>query len=280
VIQFNEHQKTSIGVLPTLEPDVKLIERLLGVGLFHYGPRLWMVGEIEPLNELLDSASRPTIIERTLREYPSRVVGPDTTFYRIRVAPGAPEAHKEYDSPPDAFLGNGRFDSAGFPVLYGSPDLQVCVHECRVTAEDDLYLATLAPASAIKVLDLTTVLHEDVTEFESLDLAVHMLFLAGSHSYEVSRDIAKAARHAGFDGLVYPSYFSLLRTGFMPFETAYGLSLRRFPSRRKHEQTKMIQNLAVFGRPVQDGRVLVRCIDRLMLNRVEYSFHFGPVGVS
>ncbi|MDD5581313.1 MAG: hypothetical protein PHY16_18845 [Methylobacter sp.] len=49
VIQFNEHQKTSIDVSHWLKKDVQLFENFLGVGFFHYGPRLWMVGEIEPL---------------------------------------------------------------------------------------------------------------------------------------------------------------------------------------------------------------------------------------
>lgn len=279
VIQFNRHQQASIAVRASIEADLRLIERLLGVGFFYYGPRMWMIGHIVPLIELQDTSARRTVIERVLREYPARTLGQDTHFYRIRIAPRVPGGNHEYDSPPDAFLGSGRFDSPGFPVLYGSPDLQVCLHECRVAAEDDLYMATLGPASSLRVLDLSTLLVEDVTEFESLDLAIHMLFLAGKHSYDIARDLAKAAHAAGFDGLVYPSYFSMLRTGHMPFETAYGLSLRRFPSRRKYEQAKVVQNLAAFGRPIQDGRVEVRCIDRLMLNHVEYSFHFGPVDV-
>jgi len=53
--------------------------------------------------------------------------------------------------------------------MYASQDLQICVHECRVTAEDDLYVATLAPSRDMKLLDLTELLTEDVSEFESLD---------------------------------------------------------------------------------------------------------------
>ena len=103
------------------------------------------------------------------------------------------------------------------------PDLQVCVHEMRVAAEDDLYVATMSPTRPLKLLDLTEVLHEGgVTEFESLDMAVHMLCLAASHSHEICRAIALAAKIEGCDGLVYPSYFSLLRTGHMPFVTSYG----------------------------------------------------------
>jgi hypothetical protein len=163
--------------------------------------------------------------------------------------------------------------------MYGSQDLQVCVHECRVTAEDELYLATLAPTRELRLLDLTELLQEEgVTEFDSLDMAVHMLFLAGKHSYEITREIARAAQVAGYDGLVYPSYFTLLRTGGMPFETTLGMSLRRISIAADFEKSKIIGNLALFGRPIEQGSVSVRCINRLILSRVAYGFLFGPVG--
>jgi hypothetical protein len=163
--------------------------------------------------------------------------------------------------------------------MYGSQDLQVCVHECRVTAEDDLYVASLAARRNLKLLDLSTLLREEgITEFESLDMAVHMLFLAGQHSYDITREIAHAAHSREYDGIVYPSYFSLLRTGHMPFETIYGLSSRLFPQLHDYEKSKTIPNLALFGRPIAEHNVQVRCINRLILSSVDYGFHFGPVG--
>ena len=90
--------------------------------------------------------------------------------------------------------------SPNLPVLYCSKDIEGCVHECRVTVDDELYLATLKPTQDLKLLDLTELLHEEVSEFESLDLAVHMLFFAAEHSYEISRQIAVAANKAGFYG--------------------------------------------------------------------------------
>ncbi len=279
LIQFNQHQKTSITVPSWLEADMRLIERTLGVGFFHYGPRLWMIGEVEPLKALQDPASSPAVIERILREYPHRTLPPEDTFYRIRKAPSSPDQPHEYDSPPLALAGNGRLDSPGFPVMYASPDLQVCVHECRVTAEDDLYVATLAAVSSLRLLDLSGLLtHEDVTEFESLDMAVHMLFLAGSHSYPIARKICLAAHSAAFDGLVYPSYFSLLRIGAMPFETVYGISHRRIPQLQDYERGKTLPNLAIFGRPIENAKVEIRCINKLFLHHVEYGVHFGPIG--
>jgi hypothetical protein len=76
----------------------------------------------------------------------------------------------------------------------------------------------------------------------------------------------------------YPSYFSLLRTGAMPFETAYGISHRRLPQLKNRERAKIIPNLALFGRPIETGLVTVTCINTVVLNRVEYGFQFGPVG--
>jgi hypothetical protein len=279
LIQFNQHQKTSVSLPTWLQADGQLIERILGVGFFHYGPRLWMVGEVGPLKALQEQSTSQPIIKRILGEYPARLVYPEDIFYRVRKTPQVPARPSEYDSPPIGVRGNGRLDSPDSPVMYASPDLQVCVHECRVTAEDDIYVATLSSLRILRLLDLSALLaHEEATEFESLDMAVHMLFLAGSHSYPVARRIGLAIREAGYDGLVYPSYFSLLRNGVMPFETTYGISHRRVPSLQEYEHSKSVPNLAIFGSPIAEGRLEVRCINKLIINRVEYGVHFGPVG--
>ena len=105
-----------------------------------------------------------------------------------------------------------------------------------------------------------------------------MLFLAKSHSYEISRAIALAARDANFDGVIYPSFFSLIRTGGHPFEAAYGLSLRRFhPEKKNYAEAFTIKNLALFGRPLEKSLVSVECINRMVLTHIGYKGHFGPV---
>jgi hypothetical protein len=239
-----------------------------------------MVGEVEPLKALREPDARAKIISRIFNEYPGRLLHTNECFYRLRKAPARPQEFGQYDSPPREFVGTGRFDSVGRPVLYGSQDIEVCLHECRVTAEDESYLATLVPTRRLRLLNLAEVLLEEhVTEFESLDMALHMLFLAGSHSYEISREIARAVHVAGFDGLVYPSYFTLLRTGEMPFATTFGISHRRLPGLRERVRRNTIANLALFGRPIEDGLVRVQCINKVILNRVEYNVHFGPGGV-
>ena len=277
-VQFNKRQTTSISVAPWLEPDLRLIERTLQVGFFQYGPRLWMVGEVDPLKALQKTNSRAEVISRILKEYPGRILNTDECFYRLRKAPTNPIDFGEYDPPPREKLGEGRFDTAKLPILYGSQDIEVCLHECRVTADDELYIATLTPSRTLRLLNLAEPLGEEhVTEFESLDMALHMLFLAGRHSYEISREIPTAAYKCRFYGLVYPSYFTLLRTGATPLETTYGISLRMFPESREHTRKNTISNLALFSRPVAEGSVSVQCINRVMLNKVDYKVHFGPL---
>lgn len=280
VIQCNKYhyRKSDISPSTWLENDIKLIEEAGKIGFFRYGPRLWMVGEVEPLKDLQDPAMRPQVVDRILAEYPARALAKDTKFYRLRIEPNRPADPMEYDSPPAEYSGNGRLCSPGLPVMYGSQDIDICIHECRVAAEDDIYVATLRTQQDLRLLDLTHVLEEECTEFESLDMAIHMLFLAKSHSYEISRAIASAARDAGYDGVIYPSFFSLARTGGHPFETAYGLSIRRFhPEKNKYAEAFTIQNLALFGRPLEKDVVRVECINRLVLTQIGYRGHFGPV---
>lgn len=280
MIQLNEQHygRSDISPSPWLKEDVRLIEEAIGVGFFHYGPRFWMIGEVEPLKALQDPTTRSKIIERVLTEYPEKTLVKDSAFYRLRLSPEDSADPSEYDSAPTSLAGRGRLDSVGFSVMYGSQDLDICIHECRATAEDDIFFATLKLERDMRLLDLTHVLKEDVTEFESLDMAIHMLFLARPHSYEISRAIALAAKAAGFDGLVYPSFFSLIRTGGHPFETAYGLSLRRFhPQATEYGSAFTIENLALFGHPIQNGSVRVHCINRLVLTQIGYRGHFGPV---
>jgi hypothetical protein len=281
VIQFNEQQyeNSSINIPKRLEDDIKLIEDTIKVGFFYYGPRLWMIGEVEPLKKLELESERHGIIHRILKEYPARIILKKEFIYRLRKEPKDPSNFEEYDSPPlgNENLGKGRFDSINFPIMYASQDLEICVHECRVTVDDNLFLATLYPTRDLKLLDLTEILDENETEFESLDMAVHMLFFAGECSYKITREIAFNAYKAGFDGLIYPSYFSLFRTGAMPFDSVYGISVRKFPSYKNHAKSQIIQDMALFGRPIEKKIIAVKCINRLVLNKVKYDIRFGPV---
>ena len=278
VIQMNEahYGKTNVDLSQHLEKDIKLIEEAGKIGLFYYPPRFWMFGEIEPLKSL-QTDSRDVIIQEILKKYPTRYLNEDDHFYRLRKNPEKPENSDEYDTPPAEFIGNGRLDDIDFPLLYGSQDLQVCIHECRITVEDKIFVSTLKPNRKLKLLDLTELIYEEgVTEFESLDLAIHFLFLAKDHSYEICRKIARKAFEVGFDGIIYPSYFSYIRNGLIPFDTVYGISIRRIKAYNDYAKAQIIPNLAIFGRPIKEDILKVECINKVLINQIFYQTSLGP----
>ena len=258
--------------------------------IFWYGPPVWQVGVNENLAKLEQEDEREQVIARILQAYPPEILTEADKFYRLRKVSGDAYALGEFDStdcgqfdsPPFAAKEEEacRLDSSSLPVLYGSPDLQTCLHECRVTVEDALFLATLRPARELKLLNLVSFPEEPSSHpCEDLDHAMVMLFLAGPHAYPISRAIACAARDAGYDGLVYPSFFSMLRNGVHPLDSYLGLSNRSISELRPMEAAKMIPNLAIFGRPIQEGMLTVTCINRVILRKATYSIHFGPAGL-
>ena len=72
-------------------------------------------------------------------------------FYRVRKHPRVPSDASECDSPPPS-QSDGRLDADTGSVMYGSTDVDTCLHECRVSAEDDLFVATLRPKRQLKLL--------------------------------------------------------------------------------------------------------------------------------
>ena len=272
LIQANELRvgETEVQSAPWIALDVKLIEQKGDLGIFYYLPRFWMVGEIEPLKQLQMKLEIDAVIDQILEVYPKHFLRSEHAIYRVRINPSLPFEPSQFDSPPVEFSGNNRFDSPELPILYGSPDLELCIHECRTTVNDELYVAKLAPASELKMLNLAAQIKEkDKTEFTSLDMAIHFLFLAGRNSYPVCAHIAKRIYAAGFDGLIYPSYFSDLRNGHVPFDTVYGMTNRHF-------ENHSVPNVAIFGKPVAEGKLKVHSINRILINNIKYDISFGP----
>jgi hypothetical protein len=90
-----------------------------------------------------------------------------------------------------------------------------------------------------------------------------------------SRAIAERRKEHGFDGVIYPSYFSMVRLGVAPFDTNYGLSLRHHVD--GYGKAETIENLGLFGRPIEAGLIEVKCTNRLLLTKIKYEREFGPV---
>jgi hypothetical protein len=237
-----------------LDRDAALIESTIELGFQYYGPATWRFGEIEPLEVLKDATTRSAAAADVVKRFPRCTLLANTTFYRLRK--GIPWRQQsdagQYDSPPAGCSSSGRLESPGLPLLYGSQDLEICVHECRTTKSDECHLATLRILRPLELLDLCESIDNDgPTPFESLYLAIQFIFSAEEHSYEIARAIAKAAHNAGLDGIIYPSYFSSLRGSSIP-------------------------NIGLFGYPIADGKVDLVSANRLILETAEYTVRLGP----
>ncbi|MDX9690466.1 MAG: RES domain-containing protein [Proteobacteria bacterium] len=276
-IQCNQAQYGVNEINPkgVLNHDIRLLENKLGIGFFLYGPRMWMIGYISPLEELQEEQTRIKVVEQILDKFPVLLLQKEDIFYRLRLNVKNEASPDEYDSPPEPFLGKGRLDSTDFPVLYCSQDIEGCIHECRTTYHDEMYIASLAPKSSLKLIDLSAHIDEpSVTEFESLNLSIHFLFYAGDYSYEITRCIAKAAYERGYDGLIYPSYYTLARKGLTVPETTFGLSNRLY---KPSSSASAIPNICVFGRPLAEGKVDLVCINRMYFTEIKYDYRFAPL---
>jgi len=279
LIQMNEERfgNSEINVSTWLKDDVKLIEKVGEIGLFYYSPRFWMFGEIEPLKDLQSESKINEIVKRIFELYPKHILNYDHPFYRIRINPKLPYEFQEYDSPPDSSISKNRFNWNGEAIMYASPDIELCLHECRSSVEDDIYIAKLIPIQPLKMLNLAAIVQEDgVDEFTSLDLAVHFLFLAEKHAYSICSQIGQHIKDSGFDGIIYPSYFSYIRTGAIPFETINGMSIRHLPPLKNYAQAQTVPNVALFGWPIKEGKVKVHSVNKVLINSIKYDLSFGP----
>ena len=260
--------------------DKALLEDLLNIKITFNAPHECQVGITDNLENLRQGNKHEQIISEILESYPIRELTTDDKFYRLRNLEWSrsfefdPADSKQFDSPPRKTKSDcrhyGRFDSPDLSVLYGSPELETCLHECRVTKEQDLFVATLKPTRSLKLLDLCVFPDEtDTDPYESIDHTVTSLFEEASDSYQISRKIALEARNKGFDGVIYPSFYSNLHNGEQSSEPQGPTS-----------KFWVYKNIGIFGKPIQDKRLLITCINRMHLQEVDYTFYFGPADPS
>lgn len=247
---------SDISVGEGLKNDISLLYDKLGIGVFYSAPQMWRIGLISWLEDLTGKNKRKR--EKAIKKIVSRVhsieIGTDSVFYRMRtnLTDGILEA-KTFDAPPTQHASAGRLNEEGVSILYGAFDIETCIHECRASINDTLYVAAIKPLMKLKLLDFTDVCGDpdETTPFEMLSIAISFLFTANNNAYAIIQALADQARGMGYDGVIYPSFFNQIRE-------------------------KEYKNIALFGRPVEEGKVRVECVNRLVLNSAQYSFVLGP----
>lgn len=262
--QFNAHQYPGdIEFATELDADLRLLSDLLGVGLFHYGPALWRLGYTEHYQMLqgdgvdngpIDGDSRKQLWDEIFSKCALRELEPGSLVFRVRRGNSLPPAMpSKFDTPPKAAAGGGRYDSQDFPVFYGAPDIETCLHEARVTLADWISLATFTPTRPLRLVDLADGIDDSSaqTPFERVDILMRKLAFDGKQDYELCREMAMEIHARGFDGFYFTSYFS-----------------------QAHHQN--LKNTALFGCPAAEGKLRLISTNRVLLSAISYEYTFGP----
>ena len=248
--------------------DWLTLKSVIGGRLFYNAPALWKLGITEHYDD--NAEVSPATISKIIQQLSTKTIEPQSSFFRIRVNIRKDLLFdpNQFDAPPtdprwsvrsimDRLRGRkrkyGRFDDDSNPVMYTSPSLSVCLHECRVLLTDDIYVGTLTPRRPLRLADLTaSYVQEPRTPFEDLTHFFNGAVLSRT-TYDTCRLISKTIKsQLDLDGFVYRSFFTTVLDG---------------PA----------LNYAIFGYPIDDGRVRLCSINAVRLDQVDYAYSLGPV---
>jgi RES domain len=236
--------------------DWKLIKQHTGGALFFRGPPLWRVGITEHYDEP-NVVSDETIVD-IVDKLSIKILPKGTKTFRIRknVPPAVVMNPPQYELPPaNPVREHGRFDDANLQILYTSPSLPVCLHECRTVITDDIIVATFEAMADLRVADFTADYNQSsVSPYESLRYFFNGIFLTRDASvYDIARRIASCVRQRlNVDGFITDSFF-----------TTVG-------------QEPVSQNFCFFPSALTDQKLGLHSLNRLHLETVSYSYVLGP----
>lgn len=237
------------------DPDLVFLLKKCGLSAFLYAPATWRVGMTSWLEKLQSKgcSTRKKAVERLIGECDKTECESGTVFYRLLTRLyGDCSDPLSYDSPHWKYQKKGRFGLYGTSVLYLSSSIESAIHECRVTVEDDMQLASVSIRDPLRIVDLTKTLNDSGEPWEDLSLSLSFICSTGEKAYPITRAIARSAFEQGYDGIYYWSFFNQIS-----------------PEKGK--------NLVLFGSPVKEGKVEIISIDRLLLDQIKYSFSLGAL---
>jgi hypothetical protein len=260
VYQVNDSNPYPAQFDSTLHADAQLASAITGRVIFHYGPPMWRVGEVD-LKHAFDSGGdeREAAVRGFVEKAPQVELPVGTRLFRIRKNPEPNESiatPASFDPPPSHIQRSpGRWDDGRKPVLYASDDIELCCHECRVLVADEIVVATLLTARPLVLLDLTAEFSSvGATPFDDPNIFARFLSLSRETQWlGHARTVARTAQAAQFDGIRYTSYYAQAK-----------------------KQPEAL-NVALFGRPLEAGYLTIESVNRLRLTDVQYAFSLGPV---
>jgi hypothetical protein len=239
-----------------LEDDYQLLIEHYGLGVFHNAPAEWRMGMTDHYHELtLSYPEALKTLDQIIGVTTRRVLAGGTKLYRLRTnIKNEVTAPTSYDAPSiEAKRKPGRYDDNDIPLLYAAFDIETCIHECRCTVIDEIVLATLCTTRDLTLVDLQE-LNEPppFTPFQCVGHFLYGMSVATEEEYPKCRMLARRMLELGVDGFSYRSFFSSVKP-------------------------KSLTNVALFGYPIRDGKVVLSSLNRVKIDRIDYGFSLGPV---
>jgi hypothetical protein len=256
----------------TLQRDYELIAARHETLRYH-APKLRIMGFGGPYSDfsealkLLDEQGDRTPLKRSAADILGRCaelyLEPGQRLYRIRTNPEKIQKPEDIDTPPSQIgackKAAGRFESSDLPILYTSSDVETVLHEARVRLGDEVVLGTLEVSKRQKLVDLDLVKEQVDASGFNLNADYHYFLRSrlGSQDpsdYRICQILAVEARLAGFDGLKFRSFYSILRQNY-----------------------EASVNYALFGFPIKENRLMLVSWNSIRLLKASYAFQFGPL---
>jgi hypothetical protein len=248
---------------PTLEPDFQLLLSVPELGLGYHSPRTWKVGDTRHFDLFSEIISRKSngqpltdqdnaVLDETLHRCRRFTLPNGTRFYRIRTDPETPSNHGQYDSPPPEKGKPTRFSPGHIPILYGAFDIDTCIHEGRCTVYHEICLATIETLIDLEAIDLGDASYDSSADTPWTSPSIFLSQILRRPAHQECQILAERIFAKGILAIQFPSFFSCIRD-------------------------QQYNNIAILGRPVEEGKVHVASLNRIRLDRIDYSFTCGPV---
>lgn len=232
--------------------------RLVDMGIWGFNADLKDITRQNPCDESFDRLDK--LLSTAISKFKTITISPGTIIYRIKknlIHDIDAETATVFDpqplsATPEVFPSRDRFSASIIPVFYGALDISTCLFECRTEHMDELTLGTFEVSRDLKLLDLEQLEDTTTTGYEREDLGCFVSRMLYQREYALNNYFSVMAFRLGFQGLKYCSYFSKVRG-------------------------ERLINVAIFGSPIAEGKLLPTCFDRLTIDNVEVKYSFGPV---
>jgi hypothetical protein len=233
-----------------LNSDIQLLYSI-GIRCFQYGPPLWMFGK--PADDTGFVSWSDQDYEFIINNCDEFHIANEQVIFRVRTnVPDHQFEAKYFCAPPLSMKKSHRFNGEDQQMFYGAFDVETCIHECRVTLADEIFVASLKPRPNLKILDLRSCrCPHDTDRFSDPSIWLSSLIFNGESSYKTCRALAERILTRGYDGFVYKSYFQQA-------------------TNRKHT------NIAIFGAPIEKGVLTCHSINIIRIKDISYDWQFGP----